>query len=489
MASRGSVCRRSGEGDDAPDGAKRRAQRERALGASGASGASGEPPPTAQPKRLRFFEDNTLGRAQEKAQETHIRQESQAKDLAAQDDLGLRQDSSSSLAGVAGALREQKPVPNSARSRRASTINRSLRFAESRVQDLDSGGEMRGLSLRCTKPRLKQCLHGYPSLADYGWKAEPEAEAPRSDAGWIKQMARGAIQTSKQARTLGQFMPFATGADLPPTETQKLYRHIANLLDDLQLHSDETQGLRSRENLEEQLHEHVEDAHGTGGNGKVRRVRVLLHSCPAPLLRYPLVCPEPLSVTQRLSSATARRPLWMCTGGVHHAPYPLPLPYPPPQNAAIMIWLGIGLDGIPESFVLGILANAGDMPSLITFVVGVFLANLPEAMSSSAIMSSYGMKSRVIMLMWTAIFIGTGIGAGLGALAFPPVGPEGRSDGIKMTIAGIEGMCGGAMLTMIASTVLPEAFEHGGSMIGVACLFGFLAALLTKAIGSELSSD
>ncbi|KOO22053.1 camp protein kinase regulatory chain [Chrysochromulina tobinii] len=271
-----------------------------------------------------------------------------------------------------------------------------------------------------------QCLHGYPSLADYGWKAEPEVEAPRSDAGWIKLMARGAIQTSKQARILGQFMPFATGADLPPTETQKLYRHIANLLDDLQLHSDETQGLRSRENLEEQLHEHVEDAHGNGGNGK---------------------------------------------------------------NAAIMIWLGIGLDGIPESFVLGILANAGDMPSLITFVVGVFLANLPEAMSSSAIMSSYGMKSRVIMLMWTAIFIGTGIGAGLGALAFPPVGPEGRSDGIKMTIAGIEGMCGGAMLTMIASTVLPEAFEHGGSMIGVACLFGFLAALLTKAIGSELSSD
>jgi len=517
MASRGSVCRRSGEGDDAPGGAKRRAQRDRASGASGASGelrgASGEPPPTAQPKRLRFFEDNTLGRAQEKAQETHIRQESQAKpkDLAAQVDLGLRQDSSSSLAGVAGALREQKPVPNPARSRRASTINRSLRFAESHVQDLDSGGEMRGLSLRCTKPRLKQCLHGYPSLADYGWKAEPEVEVPRSDAGWIKLMARGAIQTSKQARILGQFMPFATGADLPPTETQKLYRHIANLLDDLQLHSDETQGLRSRENLEEQLHEHVEDAHGNGGNGKVRRVRVLLHSCPAPLLRYPLVCPELLSVTQRLSSATARRPLWMCTGGVHHAlppappispiphlphlPHlslpPAPSPAPPislPQNAAIMIWLGIGLDGIPESFVLGILANARDMPSLITFVVGVFLANLPEAMSSSAIMSSYGMKSRVIMLMWTAIFIGTGIGAGLGALAFPPVGPEGRSDGIKMTIAGIEGMCGGAMLTMIASTVLPEAFEHGGSMIGVACLFGFLAALLTKAIGSELSS-
>ena len=283
MASRGSMCGRSGEGDDAPGGANRRAQRDLA---SGAGGSSGEPPPTAPPKRrLRFFEDNTLGHAQEKAQESRAKHEGLA-----QEDLGKRQDSSFSLAGVAvaaGALREQKSVPNPARSRRTSTINRSLRFAESRVQDLDSDGEMRGLSLRCIKPRLKQCLHGYPSLADYGWKAEPEVEAPRRDTGWIQQMARGAIQTSKQApRTLGQFMPFARGADLPPTETQKLYRHIANLLDDLQLHSDETQGLRSRENLEEQLHEHVEDAHGNGGSGKVRRVRLLLYSCPARLLRF-----------------------------------------------------------------------------------------------------------------------------------------------------------------------------------------------------------
>eukprot|EP00900_Chrysochromulina_parva_P012814 jgi/Chrpa1/21533/Chrysochromulina_OHIO_Genome00023681-RA len=89
------------------------------------------------------------------------------------------------------------------------------------------------------------------------------------------------------------------------------------------------------------------------------------------------------------------------------------------KNAAIMIWLGIGLDAIPESFVLGILANAGNVSSLITFTVGVFLANLPEAMSSAAIMKQYSMKPSVIMGMWTAIFVGTGLGAGLGAICFP----------------------------------------------------------------------
>ena len=156
----------------------------------------------------------------------------------------------------------------------------------------------------------------------------------------------------------------------------------------------------------------------------------------------------------------------------------------------MMIWLGIGLDAIPESFVLGILANAGNVSSLITFTVGVFLANLPEAMSSAAIMKQYSMKPSVIMGMWTAIFVGTGLGAGLGAICFPPLGPdEHRTLGASYLIAIIEGVCGGAMLTMIASTVLPEAFEIGGNIVGFVCLLGFLSALLVKSIGEEVNNE
>jgi hypothetical protein len=42
------------------------------------------------------------------------------------------------------------------------------------------------------------------------------------------------------------------------------------------------------------------------------------------------------------------------------------------------------------------------------------------------------------------------------------------------------------MLTMIAQTMMPEAFEQGGDVVGLACLAGFLAALLVKLMGSEL---
>jgi len=97
------------------------------------------------------------------------------------------------------------------------------------------------------------------------------------------------------------------------------------------------------------------------------------------------------------------------------------------------------------------------------------------------------MKRAVIFSMWAAIFVGTGIGAALGALAFPPAGPEGAPRYEVLLVAGIEGMCGGAMLTMIASTVLPEAFEIGGNMVGFMCLLGFISALTVKSVGEELA--
>jgi zinc transporter ZupT len=71
----------------------------------------------------------------------------------------------------------------------------------------------------------------------------------------------------------------------------------------------------------------------------------------------------------------------------------------------------------------------------------------------------------------------TGIGAMIGALIFP-VDPQGL---IRYFISGIEGLAAGAMLTMIANTMLPEAFEQGGSTIsGLSTLAGFIVALCIK---------
>lgn len=145
-------------------------------------------------------------------------------------------------------------------------------------------------------------------------------------------------------------------------------------------------------------------------------------------------------------------------------------------GAALAIWLGIAIDGVPESLIIGTLALNPEGVSL-AFIAGVFLANMPEAMSSSISMRNSGSSKRRILTMWTSLCLLTGCGAFLGA-ALLPADPQGT---MFFVVLGIEALAAGAMLTMIAETMLPEAFEQGGSIVGMATLLGFLAALAVAA--------
>jgi zinc transporter ZupT len=151
-------------------------------------------------------------------------------------------------------------------------------------------------------------------------------------------------------------------------------------------------------------------------------------------------------------------------------------------HAAIMIWLGILIDAVPESVVLGILASTATEGSLLTFVIGVFLANLPEAMSSSSTMAACGIPKTRIMIMWSSIVVLTAVGACVGSIMFPPGSQEEESS--QYAIAAIEGLCGGAMLAMISNTALPEAFEQGGDVVGLSTVCGFLSALFVSVVSS-----
>ncbi len=150
---------------------------------------------------------------------------------------------------------------------------------------------------------------------------------------------------------------------------------------------------------------------------------------------------------------------------------------PDKPNAALAIWLGILIDGIPESLVIGMLAvSATGMSS--SFIAGVFLANFPEAMSSAVSMKRAGMSGLKILFMWGSICVMTGIGAFIGAmlLSAHPTGV------LFYFVLGIEALAAGAMLTMIAETMLPEAYEQGGAIVGLSTLAGFLTTLFVKVI-------
>jgi zinc transporter ZupT len=144
-------------------------------------------------------------------------------------------------------------------------------------------------------------------------------------------------------------------------------------------------------------------------------------------------------------------------------------------NASMAIWMGIMLDGIPESIVIGSSLLIHPTMSL-SLLAGLFLSNFPEALSSSVGMRKQKMSNMKILMMWLSIMIVTGIGAFAGNVFFENVEPH--------VFALVDGMAAGAMLTMIAETMLPEAFHIGGSVTGLSALAGFLLTLLFKVIGA-----
>ena len=156
------------------------------------------------------------------------------------------------------------------------------------------------------------------------------------------------------------------------------------------------------------------------------------------------------------------------------------------SGAPLAIWLGILLDGIPESMVigagmLGLLSTkmgagmeVGFMDVIpYTLIAGLFLSNFPEALSSSANMRAQGTSKSKIFLMWFSLMVITGLGAGLGYLL--------AEEFDHSLVVFLEGLAAGAMLTMIVAAMIPEAVLQGsGNLVGLSTLSGFLGAILFK---------
>jgi zinc transporter, ZIP family len=131
------------------------------------------------------------------------------------------------------------------------------------------------------------------------------------------------------------------------------------------------------------------------------------------------------------------------------------------------IFIGTLLDNIPESIILGMSLALGGAINL-AFLVAVFISNLPEGVAGSINLESAGRSRRNIFWLWTALVIISAACAGLGYLMILWLsGADGR-------IA--QAFAAGAMLTMLADAMMPEAFEHGGKLVGILTVMGFLAA-------------
>jgi zinc transporter, ZIP family len=144
-------------------------------------------------------------------------------------------------------------------------------------------------------------------------------------------------------------------------------------------------------------------------------------------------------------------------------------------GSGVAIAVGALLDGIPESVVLGVSLLSGGGVSL-SFLAAVFISNVPEGMSSAAGMKSKGRSAAYVFGVWGSIAAVSAIAALVGALALDGAPPE--------AIAVITAVAAGAILTMIADTMIPEAFEETRTWTGVITTVGFLVAFAIDRAGS-----
>jgi zinc transporter, ZIP family len=133
------------------------------------------------------------------------------------------------------------------------------------------------------------------------------------------------------------------------------------------------------------------------------------------------------------------------------------------------IALGALLDGIPESIVIGLSLLRGGVVSSVA-VVAIFLSNLPEGLSSAAGMKKAGRSAGYIFGVWGGITVISGVASLIGYAVFQHFSAD--------IVAGTTAVAAGAILAMLADTMMPEAFETAHDLAGLITVAGFLAAFI-----------
>jgi ZIP family zinc transporter len=142
------------------------------------------------------------------------------------------------------------------------------------------------------------------------------------------------------------------------------------------------------------------------------------------------------------------------------------------DGSALAIVLGSVLDGIPESFVLGLTVLEGGVS--VALLIGILLSNFPEGMSSSSGLRIAGWARARVIRMWLLVVLVSAISAAVGYGVLDPM--HGNVTAFAQAFAA------GALLTMLANTLLPEAFEVEGLYTGWLVAIGFAISISLSAL-------
>lgn len=139
------------------------------------------------------------------------------------------------------------------------------------------------------------------------------------------------------------------------------------------------------------------------------------------------------------------------------------------KTNGLMITLGSMLDGVPESIALGITLFTNQKVGLM-MMAAVFISNFPESISSAVGLRKENFTKRHIFITWISAGLLIALTTILSYLFLHNLNPN--------TIGIIEALAAGAILAMLADSMMPEAYEEGGFLVCLLTIFGFLVAFV-----------
>jgi ZIP family zinc transporter len=133
------------------------------------------------------------------------------------------------------------------------------------------------------------------------------------------------------------------------------------------------------------------------------------------------------------------------------------------------IVLGSVVDGVPESLIFGIQLAAG-VPISLAFLAAVFVSNIPQALAPSADLIRSGWRIGRMLGIWGAVVVACGVASALGWIV--------ASNIDTVTGARAAAIAAGGLLAMLTGSLVPFAYEKGGSAAAVGTVVGFCASLI-----------